>query len=184
MIMANLTKAEANRVAQQMADSVYAEKKKALRDRRILILETALRRNIPEKVLRAFNDADINPYVCATSFVNYTCENGLHEDYAGYSLPNSFPVQGNKTLYATTTVEEYEELIAIKKQIGELADSQTMLERKIEGTILSLKSVKRLKEEFPEAYELLQEHIKNPEKRDTLALPISEIRELLAGKKE
>jgi len=93
------------------------------------------------------------------------------------SLSDSIPAVNGNRPYIDLPVVDYEWITNKKLDIKELEDKKLKMINQIQSTLLHLATPKRIKEQFPEAYEYLEEE---SETCTDIALPIEELQSLLA----
>ena len=96
------------------------------------------------------------------------------------TLTDSIPAVNGNRPYIDLHVSDYEWITNKKIEIKELEDKKLKLINQIQSTLLQLSTPKRIKEQFPEAYEYLEEE---SETCTDIALPIEELQSLLASYK-
>jgi hypothetical protein len=174
--MAKVLKSAAYETAKLMANNAINPKIKTLKDEQKTIITAAAIRATPLHVLNLFdNNEELKPYFKTGSSFRYRCD-GLNEDYDYYYPLRDIPRTNTSSEYLDVNRMEYDRLIELKREVTLLNSQKSKLQDKIEATILSLGTYKRVEKEFPEAYAVIPQRYTNPEPVQTIALPIDDLK--------
>lgn len=177
--MAKLTKTAAYETAKAMANAALSPKIKALVDEQKKIMTDAAIRAVPAQVRVLYHDnPELQPYFKTQNNFRFKCGE-LHEDYSYYYTTCEVPKSKNATEYVELTREEYDTMIELSKEISSLSNKRSEIRRKIEATLLSLGTLKRIQKDFPEAFAAIPVKYTERSTETTIALPIDELKEEL-----
>jgi hypothetical protein len=181
--MARITKTAANETATFMAENAINPSIQVLRDERKEIITAYAEKAVKPEVLALYDgNVDLQPYFYTRSCFRYACDE-MHEDWDWHNTDREFPRTNTGTEYLQVSRPDYDRLIEIKSQISLLNGKKNQLQKKIEATLLSLATYKRIEAEFEEAYKNIPKKYLEPAPVKTLALPIDELKaELLQYK--
>lgn len=177
--MAKLTKSAAYETAKAMANAALNPKIELLQQKRRDLLVPYALKSIPDFVLKLYTDnSELQPYFNTRKSFQYCCEE-LHEDYSSYDLDVYIPKHDTSSNYLHVSKSDYEELISIKNEISLLMSKKHQLFAKIEATLLSLGTFKRIQKDFPEAFAAIPVKYTEQSTETTIALPLDELKEEL-----
>lgn len=166
--MSIVTKAIAKEVAERMLTKKADEIKNLINKRDFFIL-CICRKNIKKEILDFYNKH--KDYVRSTNQVTLN-DNGFHGDY--FYLNERIPSKNSSTMHVSMSVKDSKELLPLIDEIDGLEKQYKSLKIDIENALLSLKTYKKVSEEFKEAYGYLPNKIST-----SLVINIDKIREKL-----
>jgi len=169
--MAKITMTMANDIAKQMGSAVYGAK--------IKIAEHSLSIKVSEYVF-AYIPVDIihlwkrYPSYFTSRSVVYLCSASVRMSY-NYFDCQCHPVWEGNTLSVNNS--QMEIINSLKTNLDKIISEKKAFETKVETTLLSLGTYKRIKEMFPEAYDYIPTE-KKEENTTAIALPIQELQDI------
>lgn len=169
--MAKITMTMANDIAKQMGSAVYGAK--------IKVAEHSLSSKVSECVF-AYIPADIidlwkrYPSYFTSRSVVYLCSASVRMSY-NYFDCQCHPVWEGNTLSVNNS--QMEIINSLKTNLDKIISEKKAFENKVETTLLSLGTYKRIKEIFPEAYDYIPTE-KKAENTTAIALPIQELQDI------
>ncbi len=162
----NITKALAEEVATKMVLPI-TEKINTLTKERVSIADEVISKSIPKEIADCY--CKYKKYFQISHCV--TLYDGSHEvridDTSYFPAPSSWYPHISSD---TSTIERIETL---RMKIDKTKDEKSKMYNSIVSTLLSLRTFKRAKENFPDAYEFMAEY--EEEGKTALALPIDDI---------
>lgn len=181
--MSKLTKSACYETAKLMAENAIHPKIEALELKQQEIITNAAIKATPVEVINLYDNNDsLKPYFNTESSFRYQFED-LHEDWEYYSVLRDIPRPRNASRYIDLSREDYNLMIDNRRQIKRLKSQCDELQKKIEATLMSLGTYKRIEQKFPEAYAIIPTKYTNPKPVQTIALPIDDLKaELLKYK--
>ncbi len=174
--MAKITMTMANDIAKQMGSAVYGAK--------IKVAEHSLSSKVSEYVL-AYIPADIidlwkrYPSYFTSRSVVYICSGSVRLSYDYFDC-QSHPVWDGNRLSVDNS--QMEIINSLKANLDKIVSEKKAFETKVEATLLSLGTYKRIKEMFPEAYAYIPTE-KKEENTTAIALPIQELQDIFNSSK-
>lgn len=162
----NITKTMAEQTANKMVEPI-TKKIKGLEIQLNQIAYEAIIPTIPQDVLDCFKKHQ--SYFMIPYHI-YICHGNWKIQVQG--LPN-FPAATSLYPDIQIGIEDMERLRKLEVEIKEIKDEREKTTQSIIATLMSLRTMKKVKEAFPEAYKNMDEY-KN-EKCTTIALPIKDI---------
>ena len=179
--MANqITKFIAEKVAKEMAEKALGSK--------IKDLDNSLRSDVSNLIQGAHVPADLlalfdkHPKYFRTCSQVYLFDNTNEADGSYFPCAGNFPSVDTWNPSYGVHVDTLNYYRGKGKELVLLTKARKEAERAVIDTLLSLKTYKRIKESFPEAYALIPEDVQNSEVT-ALAVPIDKIREMLNPQK-
>lgn len=162
----NITKSLAESIAGEMVEPLE-QKIKELCDERGKIADEAIRKSIPKEVMDCFNR--FRSYFCTASSV--TLHYGSYEKRVSKVSP--FPYSDTYYPYIGTDAETINRIERINMEINSISDEKSKAYASVVSALLALRTFKRVKENFPEAYKHMGKY--ESEKGSVIALPIDNI---------
>lgn len=166
----NITKTLAEEIAKQMVEPLE-NKLKELRDKRAQIAYDAALKSLPKDLLD-----------CHKRFKSYfkeayriTLHSGTYEKLVELIAP--IPSNGAYYPYVDTDVDTIKEVDKICLEIDSVMDEKEKVYNSVVSTLLALRTFKRAKENFPEAYKYMSKY--EEEGKTVIALPIDNIMDTL-----
>lgn len=134
------------------------------------IVNEYIEKNTPDKVVECFKS---NPEYFAKGDYNSVYFNGQHIGYSRIITP----IKYNANCVEVGDGKVGNKLVRIKQRQEKLEQKRDQLFREIKGALLSLRTYKKISEQFPEAVEYLDEPVKNE-----LVVNLDSIRKQLKNK--
>lgn len=171
--MAKVTKNAALKVAETMANNALNPKIKELNHLVSKMLTEYAVKQTPKEIMDLYKNPKTSNYFEPKHKTRF-CYDGLNENWSTYDLLTSVPKIMNSQGFVSVSKNDYEFLIEKTKEIKTLESKKYNLIRKIEETLLNLGTLKRVQEEFSDAYELLEQLI-GEKKTAVVSLPITDL---------
>ena len=162
----NITKALAEEVATKMVLPI-TEKINALIKERVSIADEAISKSIPKEIADCYSR--YKKYFQTAHCV--TLHDGSHEvriDDTSY-----FPAPTNWYPHVSSDASTIEQIEKLRMKIEKAKNEKDKMFNSVVSALLSLRTFKRVKENFPDAYECMAEY--EEEGKTALALPIDDI---------
>lgn len=170
--MSRITKSLAAQAAEQMVKKTVevklSSKQKELKSFGDSLIQSKLDKGIREAFLHAPSYFNSNSRAVFVYNGLEHCQVDVSTFPSDYSYDKRFEV----------SLSEYKHLVKLKSEVNQLKNSRDVLRSRIESTLLSLVTYKKILEAFPEAAEYLPS-----EECTALCYPIEEIRTLLTSYK-
>lgn len=162
----NITRTISEQVAEKMVAPIVA-KIKSLSDERQIISEEAIQNSLPKDLKDCFKKhrSCFQKSSCATLY------SGKHE--IRIEKLSYFPASSSWYPHIEVGSQVIEHLDKLRIKIDKLNDEKEKTYNSIVSALLSLRTFKRAKEQFPDAYEYLKEY-EEPGKT-AVSLPIEDI---------
>lgn len=171
--MAKVTKNAALQVAETMANEALNHKIEELNNLVSKTLTDYAVKQTPKEIMDLYNNPKTSMYFDSRVRARFCCD-GLNENWNFYDLLISVPKIRDGNTHISVSKDDYEFLMEKTKEIKTLESKKISLVRKIENTLLNLGTLKRVQEEFPQAYQLLEQLI-GEKKTTTISLPINDL---------
>jgi len=169
--MSRVTKDAAKRTAKIMAENAMNEKISSVQTEIKSIIQPYADKLIPSEIATLYSNVKFKHYFRVDNGFIVSC--GELRCYDRIYLKNSIPGDWSEIEVSKVDFDKYNTL---NLELKDLVDEKDFLRRKIEATLLSLKTYKGIQKEFPEAYICIPEGYIDSETITTVALPIEDLK--------
>ena len=178
--MAKITKQLALQVAQTMSARTYGKQIQDLKAQTGRVVRNFLQSQLPDEVLQLFlNHPKYLKTITYFYFPGYSHRFSYTAFFHFDPLPE--PVIINSETKEYNEVKEY--VWTQTTLVEQLTEKKEVLKTRIEETLLQLGTIKRVQQEFPEAYiEIPEEYKTKPKEQLTPSIPLEQIRKELSQK--